>query len=188
MRLVLLVTAVDADRAAVRAELANVEQPQTVRCEYPPDRRKRKIREVLVIDRIELIQIHELHEMRELERRDSALREQLLHAGDEIVEVGHVGEHVVAEDQLRGSVRGAKIGRGLLAEKADDGRNSLGDSRVGRALRGLDAETLYVASHEMLEQISVVARDLHDERIPTDAVILHHVVDRKSTRLNSSHS
>ena len=116
---------------------------------------------MLVVNRIELVLLHESIQMRKLHRDRAALAEQYLHARHEIIEIRNVREHIVAEQQVRLAVLGRDLTSGLLAEEFDYRTNpfSLGDERDVR--RGLDAEHGYVARDEVLEQIAVVARDLH---------------------------
>ncbi len=108
---VVCVAAVDAQRAAVGGELLDVEQAQAVGLEDAGDGEEGEVGEVLVVDRVPLVVGHEAHQVRELHRDDAAGLEQDLHAGDEVVEVGHVGEHVVAEQQVGGGLAGERARR-----------------------------------------------------------------------------
>ena len=53
-----------------------------------------------MVDGVELVLRDQALQMRELERDDTLRLEQALHAGDEVVEVGHLRQHVVADDEV----------------------------------------------------------------------------------------
>ena len=63
-------------------------------------RDEREVAEVLVIDRVELILRHQAHQMRKLHRDDAALGEQQLHPAHEAVQVRHLGQDVVSDDEV----------------------------------------------------------------------------------------
>ncbi len=155
------VAAEDAQRAAVRRQLLDVEQPQAVGGEHALDDREREVREVLVVDRVQLVLVDQPHQVRELDGDDAARREQHLHAADEVVEVGHVGEHVVGGDQVGLAALGEPR-RGLDAEERDLGRDALGDRDLGDVGGRLDAEHGHAALGEVLQQVAVVAGELDD--------------------------
>ena len=129
-----------------------------------------------MIDRVELVPLDQAHQVRELDR-DHALRSQdPLHARGEVVQVRHVGEDVVRDEQvgLAALVRQAR--RELTAEEIDDGLDPplAGDRRdVGR---GLDPERGDAALDQMLEQVAVVARQLHHLAVRPEPEALDHRV------------
>jgi hypothetical protein len=120
---------------------------------------------VLVVDRVELVLVHELEQVGELHRDHAARLEQELHAADEIIDVRHVRQHVVAEQEIRPALLGGDRGRGLPAEELDGRRDALGDRGLRDVRCRLDAATRHAARDEVLQQIAVVARDLHDQRL-----------------------
>ena len=84
-----------------------------------------------MVDRVELVPLHEADEVRELQRHDAVRLEQDLQARDEVVEVGHLGQHVVADDEVGpASLRRELPGR-RLAEELDQGRDALLLGRLG---------------------------------------------------------
>ena len=94
----------DAQRSASSRHASTAPRHRTIvrpmRREHLLDRQEREIAEVLVVDRVELVLCHQPLQMRKL-HRDHALRlEQALHAGDEVVQVRHVRQHIVAEHQI----------------------------------------------------------------------------------------
>ena len=82
---------------------------------------------------------------------------------DEVVEVRHVREHVVAEQQVGLAALGRQRARPLDAEELAraSGCPSLGHR--GDVRRRLDAEHRHAALHEVLQQVAVVGRDLDDQ-------------------------
>ena len=58
---------------------------------------KRKIAEMLVIYRVELVLLHESHQVGKLHRDDATGLQQIGHSGNEIVDIGDVGQDAVEE-------------------------------------------------------------------------------------------
>ena len=115
---------VDPQRAAVGRQLLDVEQREAVRGEDPLGGDEREVREVLVIDGVELVLVHQPHQVRELDGDHAARLEQGLDARHEVVELGHLGEHVVADDQV-----GLPAGGGQLAAPPSRRRARRGSAR-----------------------------------------------------------
>ena len=88
-------------------------------------------------------------------------REQTLHPGDEVVQVRHVGEHIVPEQQVGLAVLARDLRCGSRAEERTSRRHALLDRRLGDVGGRLDAETGIPARDEVLKQVAVVAGDLH---------------------------
>ena len=55
---------------------------------------------MLVVDGVELVLVDQPLEMRELERDHALGLQQTRDAGDEVVEVGNLRQHVVADDEI----------------------------------------------------------------------------------------
>src|ERR1035437_7595730 len=83
---VLLVTAVDPQRAPVRGQLLDVEQAQAVGLEDAAYGQEGEIGEVLVVDGVPLVVLHEAHEMGELHRDHATWLQQDLHSANEVAE------------------------------------------------------------------------------------------------------
>ena len=73
--------------------------------------------------------------MREFERDDAFRFEKNFHAGDEIVDIGHVRQHIVAHQQVGLSMLTRQLSGRFAAEKSFDGRDPL-FTCTRRALRG----------------------------------------------------
>ena len=101
--------------------------------------------------------------------------EQDLHAGDEVVEVGDVGEHVVAEQQVGGGLAGER-GGGLAAEELDERRDALLQRHLRDVGGRLDPEHGDLALVEVLQQVAVVGGDLDDVAALVEPEALDHLL------------
>ena len=118
---------IDAQRAAVRRQLLDVEQLQTVARGEPLDRRRARSR------RSARGRWCRTGSPRSAARRcgnssviDALRLQQARHAGDEVVEVRHLRQHVVADDEVgRACPRATSRSRQLDAEELDQGRDAL---------------------------------------------------------------
>jgi hypothetical protein len=177
----LRVLQVEPERAAVGRDLVEVDDRQSLGGEDAFGRREREVREVLVVDRVEEVRLDELHQVRELDRRRSLLREEGLHARDEVVQVRRLGEHVVGDDQVRRLRFLHELARRLLPEEGDAGRHSALEGCSGDVPGGLDPERRDLPLDEVLEQVAVVARQLDDEALlvqPEPVYDVRHVLRR----------
>ncbi len=77
--------------------------------------------------------------------------EQQLHPGDEVVHVRHVGEHVVAEQQIGPLAFAHQLARGLGAEEADPALHPLLAGGRGGVARRFDAQDRHAVLHEVLQ-------------------------------------
>ena len=92
--------------------------------------------------------------------------EQPRHAGDEVVEVGHLGEHVVADDQVGALALGdAARSASATPKNSTRRRNALVERDLGDVGGRLDAEHGHAERQEMLQQIAVVARQLDHQAV-----------------------
>ena len=156
-------TDVDADRSAVRRQLLDVDHLEAVLAHEMGRRPEREVREVLVVDRVELGPFEQPLNVRELEREQAVRRQQPGKALDEVVEVGDLGEDVVAGDQVGPAARCDELVGELHAEEACERRDALGVGHRRDVLGGLDPEDPDLPVAEVLEQVAVVAGDLDDE-------------------------
>jgi hypothetical protein len=84
----------------MRGQRLDVEDAQPVAREGPLHGQQREVAVVLVVDRVELHLADEVEEMRELDRQHARRLEHAGEAGDEVVEVGHVRQHVVGDHEV----------------------------------------------------------------------------------------
>ena len=79
---------------------------------------------MLVIDRVELHIVDQVQQMREFDREHAVGLEQDRGAGDEIVDVGHMGQHVLGGEEIGAmAVAAASRPRGLACRRT---RTSVG--------------------------------------------------------------
>ena len=90
---------------------------------------------MLVVDGVVVVLLHQLQEVRELHGDHAPRRQHPLHAADEVVDVGHVRQHVVADQGRPGGPR-RRVLRGLDPEEADSARDAGGDRRLGDVPEG----------------------------------------------------
>ena len=89
-----------------------------------------------------------------------------LHPGHEVVQIGHVGQHVVADEQVGLFALGGQCPCGVGAEEAASASGHLLLARgLGDIGGRFDAEHRNARCDEVLQQIAVVARDLDDEAL-----------------------
>src|SRR6185369_4961629 len=112
---------------------------------------------MLVIDGVPIILLDQVKQLRKLHGDHAAGREQDFHPTDEVVEVGNVGEDIVAEDEIGQAVFGENFVGGGSAEEFHQRRHALLHRLGGGVGGGLDAEHGNVFLHEILKQISIVA-------------------------------
>ena len=147
----------------------HVEHSQSVRVQHPLGGEERKVRKVLVIDRVELALLDELHQMRKLQGDHAVRRQQLFQTRHEVVEVGHVGQDVVADEKICAPILVENICGSVTSEVPhfDGYAPRLGDLRdVGRRL---DAEHVEATRGKMLQEIAVIACDLDNAAVGAKA-------------------
>ena len=54
-----------------------------------------------MVDRIELVVLDQTLQMRKFERNDAFGLQKQADAGHEVVEIGNLGQHVIADDEIR---------------------------------------------------------------------------------------
>src|SRR5262245_4181652 len=93
-------------------------------------------------------------------------------------------QHVVPDDEIGMPVLLADVtGRGGAEEPDKSGDASLGRRR-GDVGRGIYAEDANAMTHEVLQQVTIVARDLHDEARVVEGETLDHGVDIRPSVLD----
>ncbi len=130
---------IDPQRSAMRRELLDVEHLEAVPPRQAIDRDEREVREMLMIDGVELVLVDQPLEMRKLERDHAVRRQQMRHAGGEVVEVRHLRQHIVADDEVGLLAFGGEPLRERETEEFDQRRNVLSPRHFGHVGGGLDA-------------------------------------------------
>ena len=124
---------------------------------------EREIGKVLVVDRVELVLGDEAPEMRDLDGHNPVRCQQMGDAGNEVVELGHLRQHVIGDDQVGVALLRRNLVRHLGAEEGDARGHALGASRRRHVGRRLDAEHPLTERKEMLQEIAVIAAKLDHE-------------------------
>src|SRR5712664_1489908 len=114
-----------------------------------------------MVDSVELVLCHEPEQVWKLHGDDSAHAQEHLHSANEVIDVRHVCEHVVTEQQIGGPVLGEDFPGRLDAKKLDDGWDTLLYGRLGHVCRWFDSQGRNTLHNEMLKQVAVIAGDLH---------------------------
>ena len=153
----------------MRRKLLDVDQLQAVPRRQALDGHEREVREVLVVDRVELVLRHQPLEVRKLQRDHAFRLQQERHAGDEVVEVGHLGQDVVADDQIGALPSATSASASATPKNSTLRRNALVDRDLGDVGGRFDAEHRHAERQEMLQQIAVVARELDDQAVRSEA-------------------
>ena len=91
---------VNAQRAAVGGQLLHVENGEAVVGKNALHRPEREVAEMLVVNGVKLVARNELQQVRKLQGDDSLWLEGQPQPAHEVVQVGHVGQHVVADEQV----------------------------------------------------------------------------------------
>ena len=118
---------------------------------------------MLVVDGVELHLLDQVQEVGKLKGEHALGLQHVAEAGDERVQIGHVGQHVVGGHQVGAIAAGGEVLAGFCIEEHHVGAHADGAGRLRRVGRGLDAEHRDVLGQEVLQQVAVVARHLDDE-------------------------
>jgi hypothetical protein len=116
-----------------------------------------------VIDRVELVSLHQSHQMRKLHRDNAAGLERDLHAGNEIVQIRHLGQYVVSDQQIGLLSPSNEVSCGIGPEKTAPGRNLFRAGCLRDVRSRLDSKDRNPRPDEVLKQLTVVARELDHE-------------------------
>src|SRR5262245_57288058 len=150
-------TGIDPERPPMRSQLFHIENLESVSAKKLSDRQQRKIRKVLMVNRVELVFLHESHQVWELQSNDAILVEQNLHPTDETVEIRYMGENIVSNDQIGLLSLVRQLACGVLAKETDQRRNCLLDCRLSYIVGRLNSQNWNALGDKELQQIAVIA-------------------------------
>ncbi len=127
-------------------------------CEYFRYRDEREVEKVLVINCIKLILEHQAQQMREFDGHNTAGFQEEAYAFDERVHIRHLGQNIVADDQVCLFVlRAHAFGHGLIKELRE--RWDLPVFRgPGNVCRRFNAQYGDAFVNKMLQEVAVIAR------------------------------
>ena len=104
------------------------------------DGHEREIRIVLVVDGVELDVLDEFEQVRELEGRSALRFQERRDPGNEIVELRHVREHVIRDNEIGTAALARELAGERLPEEFHQRRHADALSRTRHRIRGIDAE------------------------------------------------
>src|SRR6266487_2561958 len=128
--------------------------------EDSPGREQREVREMLVVDGVELVAGEQARQVRELDAGHPAGGQQHPHPRHEVVEIGHLGEDVVGDQQVRRPSLRPELLSQLGTEELRDGGHARLDRCGGDVARRLDPQHRYAHRDQVAQQVAVVAGDL----------------------------
>ena len=149
----------------MRWDFFDVKQRQPVRFKDLFRRDERKIREMLVIDRVVLSLLHQSQQVRKLQRRHSLRLQNGPDAAHEIVEVRHLRQDVIADHQVSLLCLAHHFLGGLAAEKPDQRWHALFNRHPCHVGGGFNSQRWDSLPDEVLQQIAVVAGQLDDQTL-----------------------
>ena len=85
-------------RGSARRSTSTIARPCAAK--QPIERGQREVAQVLVVDRVELAVVEHVLDVRHLDHRHAVRLQQRPDAGDEAVQIGDVGEHVVGVEDV----------------------------------------------------------------------------------------
>ena len=151
---------INAQRAAMGGKVFDIKHLKAVSGREAIDRHQRKIREMLVIDRVELVFVDQPLEVGKLERNHPVWSQKMRHSRGEVVEVRDLRQDIVADDEIGLPPLGCESLRELQAEEFNKGRNIFLLRDCGYVGGRFDADYRNAQRQKVLKQVSVVARNL----------------------------
>lgn len=153
----------ESEGTAVNGEVEDIEGFESMPSKQGYESGQGEVEDVLVIDGVELEVFDEVAGVREFEDDATGGSDECGEAGDEIVDVGDVGEDVVGENEIGGLAVADKIGGELLGEELVEGGDPGIGSDGGDVGGGFDAEAGDTFGDEVAEEIAIIGGDLDDE-------------------------
>ena len=105
----------------------------------------------------------DVQQMRKLKREHSVWLQENPQAGNKIVEVGDLGKHVVAKNQIGATTLSNEFLCDLRAEETYERWHAFFGGHLGDVGGGLNTEHWHLLADKVLEQVTIVAGDFHDE-------------------------
>ena len=149
-------TGIDAQRPAMGRQLFDVEHPQARVAHDPANGQQRQVREMFVVDRVELAELDQPHQVRKFQRDHALGFQRNRHSSGKVIYIRYMRINVIAKDE----VGRRQPARQFLAEELLHHGYAKGFCRLGGAARGLDPQAGNARSDEVLQQITVIRRNL----------------------------
>src|SRR5215475_12746199 len=149
----------------MRRQLLDIDELQMMACRDGFDGGERKVRKMLMVDRVELISLDQALEVRELQRDHAVALEKQRHSGNKIIEIGNLGKDIVADDKVGPFALGYQPFCKRQAEELHQGGYTLLDGNGGDVGCRLYSQDGNAERGEMLQQIAVIAFFLMIQRL-----------------------
>ncbi len=155
----------EAQRAAVDLGALHVVEVEAVLAEELVQGGDGEVAQVLVVDGVELDVIDQIDNVGALDDGHAGRLQHGFDAGDEAVEVGHVGQDVVGQEDVGRLALVYQLRRQVAGEEGDHRRDARLAGGRGRGDRRVDAQHGDTPVGEVLQQVAVVAGGFHDQAI-----------------------
>ena len=113
-----------------------------------------------MIDGVELRVLHQLQQVRELHAENAVIGQQNPETGHEIIQIRHMSEHVIADEQIAAPALVAQSSSERHPEKLRQRVDSGIHSDLRHIACRLDTEHRNALLLEVLEEITVITRNL----------------------------
>ena len=120
---------------------------------------------MFVIDRVKFSSLDQAKQMWKLKGHHSTRLEQFSNACNEVIDIRHVGKHVVGHDEVGALACSDKLERRFPSEEFRERWHARRVCDVRHVARRLDAQHRHRNVLEVLEQRTIVARNLHHQTL-----------------------
>src|SRR6266550_3459541 len=144
-------------------KFVNVEDAETMLVEKLLGSAERNVREMFMVNRVKLSALDQPKQMGKFDSHDSLRLEQQLKTLYKAVQVGNMGQDIVGDDQVSATLLCCQFSSCTSTEESRDCRNASDPCNVGNILRRLHAKDGNTIRQKVLQQVAVVAANLHDQ-------------------------
>src|SRR6516164_4461329 len=134
-----------------------------------------EVAEMFVVNGIEFAMVDEILHVGHLDNRDAVVLQQETNALNETVQIGNVGEDVVADDHVGSLATCRPLPSETLAKKRTERRHTDLLRRPGRALGRVNAENRDAMFNKVLQQVTVVAGQFNDQAVRVQSTVFDQV-------------
>ena len=120
---------------------------------------------MLVINRIKFTMIHQVHHIRRFDHRHTIILENGVDAGDKTIQVRHMGQHIVGQEDICPFTRFSQLGCQFTAEESNQGRHTGSAGCFSRGLGWVNPQHRDALLHEILEHIAIIAGCLNHQTL-----------------------
>src|SRR3989338_3524202 len=127
---------------------------------------QRKITEMLMIDRVKFATVDQIFHIGHFEDRHTVLLQQDADPLDKTVQVGHVRQDIVGDNNVGLFSLIAQFSGKVGAEKLRQRGHASLFSHIGDVPRRVNPQGRYAGMDKILQEVAVIARDLNHKAIP----------------------